>query len=134
MPERRTAATDVDSYLADVPEAARAALEKVRKAVRDTAPDADELLSYQMPAFKYQGKPLAYFAAFTNHCSFFPASGAVIDAHKDELKPYSMSKGTIRFPASKPLPATLVRKLVKARIAEINAQAAARASARRRRK
>ena len=134
MPEKqtpRTAAKDIDSYLAGVPDDARAALEKLRKAIRAAAPDAEEGIGYQLPAFKYQGKPLVYFAAFTNHCSFFPASGAVIDAHKDELKPYKTAKGTIQFPPDKPLPATLVRKMVKARIAEIEAAGAERRARRR---
>ena len=126
-------AKDIDSYLAALPQGARTALQKLRKAIRAAAPDAVETISYQMPAFKYQGRPLAYFSAFTKHCSFFPSSTAVIDAHRDDLKPYSLSKGTIRFPPSNPLPAAIVRKLVRARIAEIEANAAARASSRQRR-
>ena len=133
MLTRRTAAKDIDGYLAGVPDDARAALEKLRKAIRAAAPKAEETINYQMPAFKYQGKPLAYFAAFSEHCSFFPTSTGIIEAHKADLKPYSLSKGTIRFPTNRPLPAALVRKLVKARIAEIEAAAAARASSRRRR-
>lgn len=125
-------AADIDTYLRGLPADARAALEKLRRAIRAAAPGAVESISYQMPAFKYQGKALAYFCAFTNHCSFFPASIAVIDGHRGELKAYSLSKGTIRFPPSKPLPAALVRKLVKARVAEIEANAVARASSRRR--
>jgi uncharacterized protein YdhG (YjbR/CyaY superfamily) len=117
----RGQANDVDRYLAAVPADARAALEKLRKAIRAAAPAAEESISYQMPTFKYRSKPLAYFAAFTNHCSLFPASTAVIDAHRDELKAFRTSKGTIQFPVDKPLPATLVRKLVRARMAEIDA-------------
>jgi len=132
MAARRTTAKDIDGYLAGVPADARAALEKLRKAIRAAASTAEEGISYQMPAFKYQGRPLAYFAAFTNHCSFFPTSTAVIDGHKDELKPYPTSKGTIQFPTDRPLPAALVRKLVRARIAEIEAAAAAGKAGRRR--
>jgi uncharacterized protein YdhG (YjbR/CyaY superfamily) len=114
---RRSPARDVDEYLAAVPAEARAALEKLRKTIKAAAPAATETISYQIPTYKYQG-PLVAFAAFPNHCSFFPMSPSVMEAHRDELEPYATSKGTIRFPASKPLPAALVKKLVKARMAE----------------
>lgn len=113
---KRTQAKTVDEYLAAISEDARATLEKLRKMIKAAAPNATEVIRYQMPAFKYHGM-LVFFAAFKNHCSFFPGS-SVIDAHKDDLKSYDTSKGTIRFPTDKPLPAALVRKLVKARIAE----------------
>jgi uncharacterized protein YdhG (YjbR/CyaY superfamily) len=132
MSMQRTTAKDIDGYLAGLPAEARAALEKVRRAIQAAAPQAVESISYGMPAYKYRGKALAYFSAFTKHCSFFPASTAVIDAHRDELAKYSLSKGTIRFPTDRPLSATLVRKLVKARMAEIEASLAPRASSRRR--
>jgi uncharacterized protein YdhG (YjbR/CyaY superfamily) len=112
-----TAKNDVDDYLADVPEEARSALEKLRKTIKAAAPQATETISYQIPTFNYHG-PLVAFAAFKNHCSFYPMSPAVIDAHREELKSYVTSKGTIRFPPNKPLPAALVRKLVKARMQE----------------
>ena len=97
----------------------RAALEKLRKAIRTAAPKAEEGFSYGLPAFRLNGKPLAGFGASANHCAFYPMSGSIVEAHGDELKGYDTSKGTIRFPPDKPLPAALVRKLVKARIAEI---------------
>jgi uncharacterized protein YdhG (YjbR/CyaY superfamily) len=131
--DRRTAPKDIDAYLAGVPDDMRAALQKLRKTIRAAAPTAEESIGYGMPSFKYKGKPLAYFAAFKSHCSFFPASGAVIDANEDALKPYKTAKGTIQFPPDKPLPSTLVRRLVKARIAEIEAAEAER-KARRRKK
>jgi uncharacterized protein YdhG (YjbR/CyaY superfamily) len=112
---------EIDDYLAAVPDEARATLEKLRKTIRAAAPKATETISYRIPTFKYHG-PLVAFAAFPNHCSFFPMSPSVMEAHKDELKPYETSKGTIRFPAHKPLPAALVKKLVKARIAENEAR------------
>jgi uncharacterized protein YdhG (YjbR/CyaY superfamily) len=112
---------DIDAYLAAVPADARAALEKLRKTINAAVPEPVEAISYQMPTIKYRGRPLVAFAALTNHCSLFPMSTAAITAHKDELARYETSKGTIRFPASKPLPVALVRKLVRARIAEINA-------------
>lgn len=106
----------VDDYLATIPEDARTTLEKVRKTIKAAAPQATEVISYQMPMYKQHGM-LMGFAAFKNHCSLFPGSKA-IEIHKNELKAYETSKGTIRFPVDKPLPATLVKKLVKTCIAE----------------
>lgn len=117
-------ARDVDEYLAGVPKEARATLEKLRKTIKAAAPMASEVISYQMPMYKHHGMVVG-FAAFKNHCSLFPGS-AVMDAHKEELKRYDTSKGTIRFPAGKPLPAALVKKLVKARIEENEARASKR--------
>jgi len=112
------AAANIDEYLAGIPEPARSTLEKVRAAIRSAAPpDATEAISYRIPTFKYKGSLLA-FAAFSNHCSLFPMSLAVMDAFKDELKDFHTSKGTIHFPVNKALPGTLVKKLVKARLAE----------------
>jgi uncharacterized protein YdhG (YjbR/CyaY superfamily) len=109
---------NIDEYLADVPEPARSTLNKVRAAIRSAAPpEATEAITYRIPAFKYKGSLVA-FAAFSNHCSFFPMSLAAMDAFKSELKGFHTSKGTIRFPIDKPLPAALVKKLVKARLAE----------------
>jgi uncharacterized protein YdhG (YjbR/CyaY superfamily) len=119
------APSSVDEYLAAVPEAARAALEKLRKTIRAAAPQATEGISYQMPAFKYRGALVAY-AAFKDHCSFFPMSSRLIEAHKDELKSFETAKGTIRFQPDKPLPAALVKKIVKERIAENEARKARR--------
>jgi uncharacterized protein YdhG (YjbR/CyaY superfamily) len=114
-------AKDVDEYLAGVPKEARATLEKLRKTIKAAAPKASEVISYEMPMYKQNGMVLG-FAAFKNHCSIFPGS-AVMDTYKNELKGYDTSKGTIRFPANKPLPAALVKKLVKARIKENEARA-----------
>jgi uncharacterized protein YdhG (YjbR/CyaY superfamily) len=107
----------VDEYLAAVPEPARTTLNKVRKVIRSVAPpEATEGISYGIPTFKYKGM-LASFAAFSDHCSLFPGAGPTIE-FKNELKNFQTSKGTIRFAPSKPLPATLLKRLVKARIAE----------------
>jgi len=106
----------VDDYLATLPADARATLEKLRKTIRAAAPKATEGISYQMPMFKHHGM-LVGFAAFKDHCSFFPGAKPVA-TFKDELKDYKTSKGTIRFPIGKPLPAALVKKIVKARIEE----------------
>jgi uncharacterized protein YdhG (YjbR/CyaY superfamily) len=110
--------TTVEDYLATLPDAERAALEKLRKTIKAAAPEATETISYQMPAFKLHGRFLVSYAAFKNHCSFFPASTKVLEAHGEELKPYFSGKGTIRFTTDKPLPSALVKKIVKARIAE----------------
>ena len=115
-------AKQVDDYLAGVPDDARAALEKLRKTIRAAAGrEAVEGFSYGIPAFKLHGRPLVAYAALKRHCSFFPMSPAVIEAHTKELSSYETAKGTIRFTADKPLPSALVRKLVKARIAEAEA-------------
>ena len=106
----------VDDYLAALPQEARATLEKIRKTIKAVAPKATEVISYQIPMYKHHGM-LVGFAAFKDHCSFFPGAKP-ISTYKDELKAYKTSKGTIRFPIGKPLPAALVKKLVKARIAE----------------
>jgi uncharacterized protein YdhG (YjbR/CyaY superfamily) len=107
----------VDEYLGRVPEPARTTLKKVREVIRSVAPpEATEGISYGIPTFKYKGM-LASFAAFSDHCSLFPGAGPTIE-FKDELKNFQTSKGTIRFAPDKPLPTTLLRKLVKARIAE----------------
>ena len=108
---------NVDEYLAGVPEPARGTLKKIRAAIRSAVPaEAAECISYGMPAFKNKGV-LVWFAAFSNHCRLFPTA-AVIEAFKKELKGFSTSKGTIQFPADKPLPTALVKKLVKARVAQ----------------
>ena len=120
-----TPAKTVDGYLAALPEEARATLEKIRKAIKAAAPKATEVISYQMPMYKHHGM-LVGFAAFKDHCSFFPGAKPVA-TYKDELKAYETSKGTIRFPIGKPLPAALVKRLVKARIAENEKQASEKA-------
>jgi len=114
---KTTGARDVDNYLSRLPDEQRAALEKIRQTIKSFVPDATEVISYQVPTFKYQDRMLVSYAAFKEHCSFFPGA-APIEAHRDELKSYQTSKGTIQFPASKPLPAALVRKLVKTRLEE----------------
>jgi uncharacterized protein YdhG (YjbR/CyaY superfamily) len=114
----RGAPKDVDEYLAGVPEPARSTLSKIRAAIRSAVPkEAEEAISYRMPIFRYKG-PLVGFAAFTNHCGLYPMSPAVIERFRKELEDYPTSKGAIRFPLNRPLPRALVKKLVKARIAE----------------
>ena len=115
----------VDEYLAAVPATQRAALEKLRKQIRAAAPEATEAISYQMPAFKQGGRFLVSYAAFRDHLSLFPASYAVMELFGDELEPFFSGKGTLRFTTGKPIPAALVKKIVKARLREI-AEARAR--------
>jgi uncharacterized protein YdhG (YjbR/CyaY superfamily) len=106
----------IDQYLASVSDDKRAALERLRKAIRAAAPKAEECIAYQIPSYRLDGRFLLSFGAGANHCAFYPGSAA-IEAHRKELGGYDTSKGTIRFPADRPLPAALVRKLVRARIA-----------------
>ncbi len=118
---KRRAPRTVDEYLAGVPQPARGTLEKTRAAIRSAAPrEAAETISYGIPAFKYKGV-LVWFAAFSNHCSLFPTA-AVIEAFKNELKGFTISKGTIQFPTDKPLPLALIKKMVKARVAYIESK------------
>src|SRR5947207_1115723 len=102
----------IDEYLAAVSEDKRAALEKLRQNIKAVAPKAEEYFYYQLPAFRLNGKRLVAFGAATNHCSLYPLSAAIMKAHKDDLKGYDTSPGTIRFLADKPLPTALVRKIV----------------------
>jgi uncharacterized protein YdhG (YjbR/CyaY superfamily) len=112
---------NVEEYLAGIPEPARSTLNKLRAAIRSAVPpEATETISYRIPAFKYKGV-LVWFAAFSNHCSLFPTA-AVVEAFKNELKGFSTSKGTIHFPTDKPLPTALVKKLVKARVAQVESK------------
>jgi uncharacterized protein YdhG (YjbR/CyaY superfamily) len=113
----KTTAKTIDEYLAALSDDKRAALEKLRKTIRAAAPKAEECISYQLAAFRQNGMLVA-FGATANHCAFYLMSSSTVEAHQDELKDYDTSQGTIRFPADKPLPVALVRKLVKARLAE----------------
>ena len=108
----------VDEYLARVPEPARSTLEKIRATIRSVLPaETTEVISYGIPAFKYK-KVLVWYAAFSDHCSLFPTA-SVIEKFKDELASYRVSKGTIHFPTNKPLPPALLKKMVKARLAQL---------------
>jgi len=109
----------VDEYLATLPDDRRAAVEELRRTINAAAPEATETIAYEMPALRsHGGQFLVSYAAYKNHYSLFPASGAVVEALGEELTPYLAGKGTIRFPASRPIPAALVTKIVKIRVAE----------------
>ena len=115
----------MDHYLSRVPANARAALLKLRTTIQAAAPQATEEISYQIPTFKHRGGLVAY-AAFPEHCTFFVMSTEVMREHAAELEGYPTGKGSIRFSPDKPLPAALVKKLVKARIAENEARGQSR--------
>ena len=110
--------TEVDDYLAAVPEPARTALEDLRATIREVVPDATETISYQVPTFKYQDRPLVAYGANQSGCTFYVMSTDVFNAYKEQAKGYKSGKGSIRFEPDKPLPADLVQKIVKARISE----------------
>jgi uncharacterized protein YdhG (YjbR/CyaY superfamily) len=111
----------IDEYLAGVAADKRAALQKLRRAIRSAVPRAEEAISYGIPAFRLDGRVLVFFAAATRHCSFFPGKHPV-QVHAAALAKYDTSKGTVRFPATRPLPATLVRRLVRTRVQEYAAK------------
>lgn len=117
-PQPPATSADVDAYFAGLPEDARRALERMRTIILAAAPEASARIAYRVPVFKYRGHDLVGLAAFPDHCSLLLMSTGIIEAHAEALARYDTAKGTVRFPAAKPLPATLVTRLVKARIAE----------------
>ena len=112
---KKTKPQSIDEYLVGVPAESRAALEKLRHTIKSIVPEAVETISYEIPTFKLNGRMLVSFAAFSEHCSFFPGAGP-IEVHRNDLKSFPTSKGTIRFTPDRPLSPALVRKLVKTRI------------------
>jgi uncharacterized protein YdhG (YjbR/CyaY superfamily) len=119
MSSQGNAKSRVRAYIAARPPRARAALKKIRAAVVRVAPRAEDAFSYGIPAFRLDGKLLVWYAAFTNHCSLFPMTSAIRRRLARDLRGYETAKGTVRLPLARPMPITLIRKLVKARFAEI---------------
>jgi uncharacterized protein YdhG (YjbR/CyaY superfamily) len=113
----RSGTKDVDGYIAALSEDVRVTLEKLRQTIKAAAPMAEEVISYQIPAYKYHG-PLVFFAAFKNHCSLYVPGRSALERFESELKPYDISGATVRFSPDNPLPAALVTKIVRARIEE----------------
>lgn len=118
MQSKRGKPKNIDEYLAQVDPAQCAVLEKLRKTIRAAAPRAEECISYRLAAFRLDGKMLVAFGATGKHCAFYPMSSRTVADHAGELEEYDTSKGTIRFQPNHPLPAGLVKKLVRARIGE----------------
>ena len=117
--DRAVSEREVDEYLASLDEPKRTTLGQLRRTIVQTIPDAEQCISYGMPAFRLHGKVVAGFAAFKNHLSYLPHSGSVLPELQDDLAGYSMSAGSLRFPINEPLPADLLEKLIAARVAEV---------------
>jgi uncharacterized protein YdhG (YjbR/CyaY superfamily) len=113
----------IDEYLADVKPDHRKGLQKLRHTIQAAVPQAEECISYGIPAFRLNRRLLVFFGAWANHCAFYPGSAATLKKFRNELRNFRTSKGTIRFSPDKPLPVALVKKLVKTRIAENNDRA-----------
>ena len=111
-------AEDVDKYLQGIDEPKRSTLEALRRTILAVVPDAEQVISYKVPAFRVEGRIVAGFAAFKDHLSYLPFSGSVLPALASELDGYTMTKSALHFPVDKPLPKTLVRKLIAARRSE----------------
>ncbi len=109
---------EVDNYLADIEEPKQSTLEQVRQMILEVIPEAEEGISYGVPAFRLKGKVVAGFAAFKNHLSYLPHSGSVFPALWDEVAPYTTSTGALQFPIDSPLPRSLVERLVRVRISQ----------------
>jgi uncharacterized protein YdhG (YjbR/CyaY superfamily) len=123
MDSTRRKPKTIDEYLAGVDADHRDALQKLRETIHTVAPTAEECISYGIPAFRLDGRSLVFFGAWANHCAFYPGSSNTLKKFQNELRNFQTSKGTLRFSPDKPMPVALVKKLLKARIAENNARA-----------
>ena len=123
----KTDVTSVDEYIASQPEAVQGILRRVRSAIRKAVPEAEEVISYKIPAYKLHGTVLLYFAGWKQHYSLYPVNERVFAAFKDELAQYEISKGTVRFPLSKSVPAKLIERIAKFRAKEAAQRAEAKA-------
>ena len=109
----------VDEYIASQPEAVQDILGHVRSTIRKAVPEAEEVISYKIPAYKVHGRPLLYFAGWKQHYSLYPVTESVVAAFKDELSPYEVKKGTIQFPLYQPVPVELIGRIAKFRAKEV---------------
>ena len=123
MDSTRRKPKTIDEYLAGVDADHRGALQKLRETIHSVAPTAEECISYGIPAFRLNGRSLVFFGAWANHCAFYPGSSVTLKKFRNELSDFQTSKGTLRFSPDKPMPVALVKKLLKARIAEHNDRA-----------
>ena len=115
----KTGFKSVDEYIASQPEAVQGVLKRVRSIIRKAVPGVEEMISYKIPTYKLHGGPVLYFAGWRRHYSLYPATDRVVAAFKDELAPYEVSKGTIRFPLSGPVPVKLIERIAKFRAKEV---------------
>jgi uncharacterized protein YdhG (YjbR/CyaY superfamily) len=129
----RTDFTTIDGYIASQPASVRAALSRVRDTIRKALPGAEETISYRMPAYKLFGRVVIYFGCWTKHYALYPGTGRFVATLNDELAPYEVSKGTIRFPLSKPVPVRLIARIAKLRAKELEERARVKKSVRRKR-
>jgi uncharacterized protein YdhG (YjbR/CyaY superfamily) len=120
MTDPTTATARIDATLAALPSDQRSAMQTLREVIAAAAPEAEEAISYGMPAFRYRGRSLVSYGAFKAHCSFFPMSSVLIEAHRDELAGFATAKGTLRFTPGHPLPSELVERMVRERMGQID--------------
>lgn len=122
MTDPTAASARIDATLAALPADQRAALQALRQTIAAVAPEAEDTISYSMPAFRYHGRALVSYSAFKAHCSLFPMSSELIERHRDELADFATAKGTLRFTPGHPIPTDLVERIVRERMAQIDAR------------
>jgi uncharacterized protein YdhG (YjbR/CyaY superfamily) len=125
----KTDLKSVDQYIASHPEAVQRVLKRVRSTIRKAVPGAEEVISYRIPTYKLHGRPVLYFAGWKQHYSLYPSTGHLVAALKDQLAPYEISKGTIRFPLSEPVPVKLIESIARFRAKEVTGREKAKAAA-----
>ncbi len=133
MTMAKTDFKSVDEYIASQPEAVQRILKRVRSTIRKAVPGGEEVISYQIPAYKLHAEPVLYFAGWKQHYSLYSATAPVVAAFKDDLAPYEVSKGTIRFPLHEPVPVNLIARIAKFRAKEVAEREKAKAAARKKR-